>query len=268
MKKFAFLLFVFIVIWGYPASAQERTMVWRHWDVIIDNFDTYQNQFDVAEIYDVQFTGSFSWGSAVIPLNNLDDIRDIRVYEEDVLLTSGCSQAPGTYCVEDINEGRSIIYYFLQPVTDASRKFRIEYTIVGALRVYKENDALWWIAIPPEHFGFKIAESQIIIQLPQEVIPRQGIDSVATYGVPTRVEIQGEFITVTATQAIEDNDYLEVRVEYPHNPSARKSDWQTQFDNEIRHQRIANAFGMYLSAAIFFALGSVSAATVIWYLAV
>ena len=52
-------------------DAQSKSLVWNRWDVLINNVDVTGNAFDVTESYDVDFTGSFHFGSAVIPLTNL-----------------------------------------------------------------------------------------------------------------------------------------------------------------------------------------------------
>jgi hypothetical protein len=105
-------------------------------DVAISNIDPAANSFTVAEITEVAFTGTFRFGSRVIPISRLEDIRDIRVYENDESLQEDCSEQPGTFCVSDTEEGRSIVYYFFQTVTDSVLVFRLEYTVIGSLRVY------------------------------------------------------------------------------------------------------------------------------------
>ncbi|MBK8026092.1 MAG: hypothetical protein IPK19_33080 [Chloroflexi bacterium] len=39
-----------------PAGAQDRSLVWKRWDVLISSVDTTENFFRVTEFYDVQFS--------------------------------------------------------------------------------------------------------------------------------------------------------------------------------------------------------------------
>src|SRR5690348_7176700 len=108
-----------------PASAQDRTVYWQRWDVHIDNVDVNQNVFDVSEQYDLQFNGTFRFGSAVIPDTNLNSISDIQVYEDGSPLTANCSENQGTFCVERVDEGISIVYYFKRSISNDTQNFEI-----------------------------------------------------------------------------------------------------------------------------------------------
>ena len=98
-------------------AAQARSVFWRRWDVLIDNVDTTNNQFSVTETYDVNFSGRFTFGSAVIPYRNLEDIRNIQVFDGGKPLRSSCAgQQSGTFCASRSGDELSITYYFLEPV--------------------------------------------------------------------------------------------------------------------------------------------------------
>src|SRR5688572_22198842 len=79
MRRWLFVAAVLAVaLLGTPARAQDgRTVYWERWDVAIDNVDAVANRFDVAEIYDIQFSGRFTFGTAVIPALNLDSIDNV-----------------------------------------------------------------------------------------------------------------------------------------------------------------------------------------------
>ena len=62
-------------------TAQELSVFWEGWDVVIDNIDTTQNSFDITEIYDVNFSGTFRYGLQVIADTNLEYINEVMVYE-------------------------------------------------------------------------------------------------------------------------------------------------------------------------------------------
>ncbi|NDJ62875.1 MAG: DUF2207 domain-containing protein, partial [Chloroflexi bacterium] len=214
-----------------PVVGQEgRSLVWERWDVRIDNVDTAANRFDVTESYTITFDGTFRFGSAVIPLNRLENIRNIEVREAGVPLVNNCSQQTGTYCVRRAGGEVALQYVFGQPITDASQTFEITYTVDGALRVYEGGDQLWWDAIPEEHFGFPILSSTITVMLPDGFGPREGIDPIETFGAPTTIQVNGETVVIEATAGVGPNEMLSVRVQYPHDPDARMAAWQSDFD--------------------------------------
>lgn len=225
---FALILFLFAL----PVAAQDRSLVWERWDVVIDNVDTADNTFDVTEIYDIDFSGTFRFGSAVIPMNNLDAISDVEVSQDGRSLTRECTDRPGTYCARVVEEGLSIVYFFRRPITSDSANFEIKYTVEGALRSYEGGDQLWWIAIPSDHFGFPIESSTITVEMPQGFGPREGVDRVDTYGAAGEVEVRGTRIMATATERITDDQTFEIRVQYPHDPRMVVPEWQSGFDQQ------------------------------------
>src|SRR4051812_28240500 len=155
MQKRAIVTLLSLILTVFVFSsvdAQSKSLVWNRWDVLINNVDVTKNSFDVTESYDIDFSGSFRFGSAVIPLTNLNSISNVSVSENGQALEESCSDDPGTFCTENTSDGKSITYYFLRPLNNASAKFDISYHVDGALRVYSGGDQLWWIAIPSEHY--------------------------------------------------------------------------------------------------------------------
>jgi hypothetical protein len=213
-----------------PTTAQERSVFWERWDVVIDNIDTTQNSIDVTEIYDVNFSGTFRYGLRVIADTNLEYITKVMVYENGQSLKESCSGSAGTFCVGNVEEGTSITYNFSNEITDTSQNFEIHYTVFGALRSYEGGDQLWWAAIPSDHYGFAIHRSTITVQMPPGYSPREETDFVEAYGVSSEIFLTGTTIVISATDPIEGDDYLEIRVQYAHDPNARVPDWQAEFD--------------------------------------
>ncbi len=225
------LLICIIILLAVPLLAQARTVYWQQWNVDIFNIDTSANRFDVTEFYEIRFTGTFRFGSAVIEDTNLEAIQNVQVYQAGQPLQSACTEAPGTYCVRNVQEGTSITYHFLAPITNGTETFELRYTVVGALRAYEGGDQLWWTAIPEEHYGFPIGSSTVTVQLPGGFGPREDIDPVVTYGAPTDIQVDGSTVVAQATRQIGGNERLEIRVQYPHDPDARIADWQSDFDD-------------------------------------
>ncbi|MCU0481761.1 MAG: DUF2207 domain-containing protein, partial [Anaerolineae bacterium] len=193
--------------------------------------DTTNNIFDVRETLKVRFSGTFRFGSRVIPLDNLEQIRDVRVTELGTPLRPSCiGETPGTYCVQYVEEGISVVYYFTRSITNASQVFEIEYTVDGAIRVYDGGDQIWWQAVPEEKFGFPVGSSVVTVRLPLGYAPREGIDPIVTYGASSDIRVNTTMVVASTTETISANNYLDIRVQYPHDPNARKASWQASFD--------------------------------------
>lgn len=248
--KLALWLGLALLLVALPAQAQSRTVYWERWDVEITDVDTTTNRFTVRELYDIDFTGAFSFGSVELPYENVEQYDNVRVYEGSTQLRASCGEQRGTFCARTVGDNLSIVYYFTQPVNNASRSFTIEYDVVGALRVYPDADQLWWNAIPSEHFGFTIENATVTVQLPQGYAPREGVDNVVTYGVPGEVTVNGTRVVATATRPITGNEYFSIRLSYPHNPNARVASWQASYDRNATLGPIVNIGAILLSLAI------------------
>lgn len=254
-----------LAVW--PVSAQSRSVFWERWDVLIDNVDTTANRFDVTESYDIYFSGTFRFGSVVIPQVNLDDIQNVQVYEGGQALRQNCSEDPGTYCVQNTSDGLSVVYYFTRSIRDEREQFDIQYTVEGALRIYEGGDQLWWSAIPSEHFGFSIGNSTITVEMPTGFAPREGVDPAVTYGAPADVNVRGTTITARATESLDGNDYFEIRVQYPHDPSARVPSWQANFDRQRAYEETTRPLidlGLF-ALSLLLAIGGVLGVYALWY---
>jgi len=265
MRKYtaAIVIIMVLVLLNSTVQAQTRSVYWRQWDVRIDNIDTAANRFDVTESYDIDFSGRFTFGSAVIPLDNLDTIRNVAVFEEGRALRESCSGSGGTYCVENTDEGLSITYYFFSPISNDRQQFEIRYQVTGALRIYEGGDQLYWIAVPSEHFGFSIGSSTITVEMPDGFAPREGIDPVETYGVSATVNVQGTTITATANEPITGNEAFEIRIQYPHNPAARTADWQAAYDQRQTFGPIISLGAVAIALLIF--VGGLMGVYSLWY---
>ncbi len=210
--------------------AQSRSVLWERWDVVIDDVDTTNNRFNVTEIYDVLFTGTFQFGSAAIPTDRLERIENVRVQQDGKALTASCSGAPGTFCVRNQQGEVSIVYHFFSPINNDRANIELSYDVVGALRSYPGGDQLWWDAVPQEHFGFPINSSTVTVYLPPDYAPREGVDPIETYGAPGEIQVNGSTVVARAARPIGGNEMFSLRVQYPHDPAGRAPAWQAAFD--------------------------------------
>lgn len=239
------LLVVVVCLLGFgglvsSVAAQTKTLYWRRWDVLINQVDTTANRFSVTETHDIQFTsGVFRFGFRSIPINDrLDNIRNVEVYEGDVLLQASCSQRPGTYCVDYAPDELSIVYYFQREAVNERRVFTIKYVVEGPIRYYEDGDQIDWFAIAPDH-AFPIESATVTVDLPQEYTPRDS-DPAAAYFVPAEITRSGSKVVFRATRQINADEPFEVRVQFPHNPAGRVATWQAAFDRRAALEPVLN----------------------------
>lgn len=214
-----------------PTHAQSgRTIRWARYDVTIDNIVTSQNRFDVTENYELDIiVGPFSFGTASIPTDRLDRIENITFTDGGRPLTQSCSGQPGTYCIERNADSVDIQYYFTSNAfTGSTKQIEMKYTVYGALRSYEGGDQLYWMAVPPDRFGFAIQSSRVLVRMPEDRPPQV----VAYYpdGGWTQ-SVEGNTVTFTSQGSLGTTGYIEVRVQYPHDSSMAKPDWQASFDS-------------------------------------
>jgi uncharacterized membrane protein len=269
LKRFSSVLVmvVMLVLTIQPSVAQSRSVFWRSWDVRIDSVDPVRNRFNVTESYDIDFSGTFRFGSAVIPPTNLESIGGIQVSQDGHVFRENCTEYPGTYCVSEGSDGTSITYYFLSEITDGQARFEIRYTVSGALRVYEGGDQLWWIAIPSDHYGFPIGSSTITVELPAGFAPRTDVDAIAAYGVPAEVTVRDTTVKAVATQQLGGSDSFEIRVQYPHNPAARKANWQDSFDQRRTFEETTKPLidAALVALGLLISIGGVLGVYALWY---
>ncbi|MEL7674333.1 MAG: hypothetical protein AAGU78_11390, partial [Chloroflexota bacterium] len=64
-----------------PAQGS-KSLVWERYDVLIDQIDTAANRFRMTETYRLRIErGTFTFGTAEIPLDRAENITSLSVYE-------------------------------------------------------------------------------------------------------------------------------------------------------------------------------------------
>jgi uncharacterized membrane protein YgcG len=234
----SFACMIVVLLFGeLPAPvtlAQARSVYWEFWNVTINDVDAERNVFTVTEDYSVDFTGSFRFGTASIPTDRLEQISNIAVIVDGRALTPACSGDAGTFCVanESIDGAThlSITYYFSSPISNKTVDVSFSYDVWGGIRIYPNGDQIWWDAVPAEHYGFTIGDSTVLVELPPGYAPREGVDPVVTYGVPGEVRVNGTTVVAQTTTPITGDEFISVRVQFPHNPAAQPPSWQAAYD--------------------------------------
>jgi len=229
-------------------AQDNRSLVWEHFDVTIDQIDTAANRFRVTESYLIRVDrGPFRFGTAEIPMDRLNNIDSVVVYENGRALREGCFGGEGTYCVSTYNDTLSIQYNFNSPANSGDRReIAIVYSVTGALRSYEDGDQLYWVAIPAD-LPFPVLDASVTVEMPADAPP----EIIGSYPEEWPYEVNGTTITWDAPGPMRRGDWFEVRVQYPHVPAMDKPGWQTTFDLQRSYEENWKP----LVSVILFALG-------------
>ena len=216
-----------------PAQGDGRSLVWERYDVRIDQMDTAANRFRVTETYRLRIErGPFRFGTAEIPLDRVNDIHALSVYENGQPLRQTCSGEPGTYCVTNDGNTIAVEYNFMsQAQSGTMKEIALAYTVSGALRSYEDGDQLWWVAIPAD-LPFPVLDAAVAVELPAGTPPQ----IIGSYPEEWPYQVDGTTITWTAPGRLSSGDWFEVRVQYPHNPAMAEPGWQGSFDFEREYE--------------------------------
>ncbi len=270
-KRSLFISFIIVLIL-VPASvilAQDKSLRWNRFDVnitVLPNGD-----MKIEEIQAITFTsGSFHYGFRSIPLDRVESITDIQVFElkggrlQEYAASS--SQDEYTFDVYRKDGEQKIYWYF--PYTDsehASHTYVIRYLIKGGLRIYDDGDQVWWKAIGADH-NFPVVNSQVTVELPGEFTETQ--ISAEAYGTQANIQMPNASTLVFAANDIPAQQEFEVRVKFPHGVvQAQPPIWQAQDD---RQRALEETYGpvfdlgfLFLGLVLLF--GGPLAVYALWY---
>jgi len=112
-------------------AAQDKTLYWERYDVTITvNPD---GTFWVEESQAINFTsGTFRYGYRSIPLNRVDKITDVQVFENGVAFEPSDSELAGTFKTYK-EDGNFYVYWYFQP-TNGPHTYVLRYLVHGGLR--------------------------------------------------------------------------------------------------------------------------------------
>jgi len=237
-----FSLLVTLLVINIPsASAQggdTRSLHWERYDVLLDNFDTAANTFDVTEQNNIFIErGPFSFGTREIPLDRLGKIVFLEVFDGNTALRSSCDGAAGTYCVTANANKIALKYLFTEPASSGTRRIlRYKYKVSGALRSYAGGDQVWWAAVPGDR-PFPADESRVAVKLATNMMPPH---RVATYPDDWKPSHTRDMLIFSSPGSLGKSGYVEVRVQYDHDPRMKPAAWQAGFDLQVSTQPISD----------------------------
>jgi len=184
------------------------------------------------------FGGTFYYGYRWIPLDEVESIDKIEVYEDgrpyprdpvvrrwiDTYRKTGELPTDSTYAYCTWTEGdRLWIGWWYPETTGGSRTFVVKYVVHGGLRIDDRGDQLYWKAV----FGDRdmpINSAVVTVHLPEPVSSTQlGINS---YGVPAQSTIIDDSTIEFTAGPVPGNGELSIRVIFPHGIVAAPSSSQ------------------------------------------
>ncbi|MBC7243515.1 MAG: DUF2207 domain-containing protein [Anaerolineae bacterium] len=248
-RRWTWVVIAFLLLLGLAAGisqAQEKDLYWDRFDVditILPNGD-----FQVVEYQQIVFIGgTFSQGYRSIPLDRVERITNVEVWEGDIPYAQSRSNQPGTYEVLEEN-GQLVVNWYFEPTANASRAWALRYTVQGGLRIYEGGDQLYWKAIYEDR-SKPVRAATVTVHLPAALSEDQLV--VASYGSDAVWELKDpQTVVFTATREIPAYSGLEVRVQFPHGiVSAQKPSWQAADDRRIEYEeRWAPLFSLLVGA--------------------
>lgn len=258
------LLAVVLAASTLPASA-DGTVFWRSYDVTVEV--RHDGALHVTEDIAVEFDGSFTQGHRAIPLNRIEEIRDLWVSVEDAdgtvtrsrhLDRADYAGEPGTFTTYVEDNELKIDYGFLPTGTATNatdlRQIVIEYDALGAIRVYDEvaepYQEIRWTAISGEvsEVGDIDAASATIL-FPEDVPADQmRFDPQPTSVAPDRVTWEKTNLS--------GGDSLMVLAAFPPITSATEPSWQPDAEKlDEQKEREDTVLGLSLIAGPAMAIG-------------
>ncbi len=244
MKRKAFALsLLFLLVWlTLPLSVSAKSYWAERYDVDL----TIQpgGRLDVTETVVLRFDGGpYTFFFRELEYNRLDGVENVRASLDGVPLPEGS----GAGQVEIERErGKLRATWHMPPTSDATREFRLEYTVLGAVRANPGADEIVWRAVPEEH-EYEISRSQITLRYPEGVQPLSA-PQMDGANATTGQLAGGAVFTV---QGVDDDDPLDVSIAFPSGslvsgPPA----WQVAQEQQRRETTAAIPYGLGAAALV------------------
>lgn len=244
MKRKAFaLLLLFLLIWlTLPLSVSAKSYWAERYDV--DIVVQPGGALDVTETVVLRFDGGpYTFFFRELEYNRLDGVENVRASLDGAPLPGG--SGPGQVEIERERDLLRVTWH-MPPTSDSSREFRLDYTVLGAVRSNPGADEIVWRAVPEEH-EYEINRSQITLRYPEGVQPLSApqLDGAnATAG-----QLAGGAVFTVA--GVDDDDPLDVSIAFPagslvSGPPA----WQLAQEQQRRETTAALPYGLGAAALV------------------
>ncbi len=227
----AFVALMLALLLATVVNAQDKTLRWNRYDV---NIAVQPNgDLVIEETEEIAFTsGSFHFGYRAIPLDRVESLSDIQIFERrgDRLIAykQSNSEDEYTFTVSTNSNNERVIYWYFPYTENSIHTYIIRYVVKGGLRIYDGGDQVWWKAVPPDR-NFPVLASQVKVILPATFNPDQL--KYESYGAKADVYLADGSTVIFTANDIAGGDELEVRVQFPHGiVQAKAPSWQAADD--------------------------------------
>ncbi|MFQ5575969.1 MAG: DUF2207 domain-containing protein [Anaerolineae bacterium] len=262
----ALLLILALAVPG-SVAAQDKSLVWDRYDVTLNVLAN--GDIDVEEVQTITFTGgSFTFGFRAIPLDRVERISHIRVYERqgDRLLEYSPSSSKNRYTFRTyLEDNKQVVYWYFPATKGAGHTYVIRYRVEGGLRIYDGGDQVWWKAIGADH-NFPVTHSQVTVKLPASF--RADQLTLASDGTAATGYVANGSTVIFAADNIKKGRELETRVQFPHGViRADPPAWQAADDRfreaKAKYGPVLNVGLLFLGLALLF--GGPVGVYALWY---
>jgi hypothetical protein len=199
------------------ASRQSKSFVYQRMDV--DLRLQQDGTLNVTERLTMRYSGGpFSSASREIPFKRLDAIEAITVreaataYQENSPQENTDQRTPATFQITR-DPQKVAIKWFYPPTSDSERTFTLNYRVRGVVRVGREEDELWWVAIFPDR-NVPVEHSRVTLTLPEAAHPSTNDVSIPL-GDLGKLAIEQNVISITHDDWLPPNMQVDMRVRLP-----------------------------------------------------
>ena len=234
MLKRMIWLMVLLLLWVVPVQAQSGVTYTRYDVEIVVQED---GRLLVREIQHLQFNGRYQEGFAEIPLDYVNQIRDISVFGGTTVANLEPYEFIGigseSYRFEVDDDFIYVDWHYEETSPGDELVFMLEYEVEGGLWVYDETVTMEWRAIAADRSGLTVPESRVTVDLPFAVTADQ-LDTMA-FGSEYTTHIEpldmGQRVVFETTEPILDGTRFQVVVDFPLGlVMAQKQAWQVEAD--------------------------------------
>ncbi len=174
-------------------QSSNKTLYWEYYNVTME----VQTNGDImiTEVQQITFTsGTFTFGTATIPLDRTEGITDVRVSEATRVYEQSAGGGDYTFTASEDGNNLDVVWYF-PPTANSTHTYQLRYLVHQAVRVPPilagstcgtDGPVVDWNAIPADH-NFGINQAQVILALPAPVMSDAQGPFARTYGTDAQV---------------------------------------------------------------------------------
>ena len=173
---------------------------------------------EVVEDRTFAFDGTYRFAFYELPLEDGQEVSGLSVAEEGEPLRAADvdDEAPGTFGLEDDDDGLAVRWFFTTPATDESRTFTLSYTVTGAAVRHADAAELYWQWIGT---GWDVPTRELVadVYLPGELPLTAGEDLLLWGHGPLdgNVEQVGQRTVRTTARDVPPATFVELRALFP-----------------------------------------------------